>query len=95
MKWIASLNIGRRLEKNLSADAGTSFEHTDSESGLKADTWKFRLGINRRLGKYTRVRFSYTYANRDSNQVGDSYDENRLALTLNTSLSKLVKHADF
>ncbi len=95
LKWIVGLNIGRRLEKNLSVDARTSFEYIDSESGLRVDTWRFMFGINRRLGNYTRVRLSYTYANRDSNQKGDSYDENRLALTLNTSLSKLVKHADF
>ena len=95
LKWIVGLNIGRRLEKNLFVDARTSFEHTNSESGLEADTWKLRFGVSRKLGSYTHVRFSYTYANRDSNRVGDSYDENRLALTINTSLSKMVKHADF
>ncbi len=95
LEWEVGLTLSRQLARQLSVDARTSWYRTEDQGDFQADTWHLRLGVTRQLGLYTHLRFSYSHEQRDSNRPNDDYTENRLALTLNTSLSKLVKHADF
>ena len=83
----------RRLAKNFSLDLGLGWSRTEDETDFRADTWDARVAVNRKLGRYTTLRFSYTHAQRDSNRPDDDYRENRVALVLNTSLRKLLRQA--
>lgn len=83
----------RQLAKNFSLDLGLGWSRTEDETDFRADTWDARVAVNRKLGRYTTLRFSYTHAQRDSNRPDDDYRENRVALVLNTSLRKLLRQA--
>lgn len=95
LEWILGLRLSRQLGRQLSADARTSWERTETDDGFRADTWDLGFGVTRQLGPSTHLRFSYTHAQRDSNRPNDDYTENRFALVLNVPLTGLAKHAGF
>jgi uncharacterized protein (PEP-CTERM system associated) len=68
----------------VSADVGLNWNQQE-ESGTgnrESDTWRLQAGLNQRLGQKTNLRLNYIYTDRSSNQAGQSYEENKLALTL-------------
>lgn len=89
----AGATFSRRLARNLSAELGLHWTRVEDETNARADTWDFRFGVNKKLGQFTNLRLSYSFAQRDSNQPDDDYRENRVALVLNTSLRKLLRQA--
>jgi hypothetical protein len=46
-----------------------------------SDTWDLVLGADKKLGRNTTALFSYRFRDRQSDQFGDSYQENRFTLT--------------
>ena len=93
LEWRLRLTALRHVSRNLSADIWTSWHRVEDETDFRADTWQLGLGVTRQLGNYTRLRLGYVYANRDSNRANDSYQENRIAVILSTSMVGLAKQA--
>lgn len=76
--------LSRTLSGKLSGDIGLNWDEQE-ETGTgnrEIETWRLQAGISQRLGKKTNLRFNYSYTDRESNQSGQSYDENKLSLTL-------------
>jgi len=85
---VSSVGLGatfsRDLSGRLSGDVGLNWNQWD-ESGTgsrETESWRLNAGINQQLGKKTNLRFNYSYTDYESNQSGQSYDENKLSLTL-------------
>lgn len=78
------VSINRRLSGLLSANANLNWNETESTDVLssKSDTLRFGAGLTQQLGVGTNLLFNYTYAERNTDQIDQGYDENRLALTL-------------
>ncbi len=77
-------SLTRSLSGNVSGDVSLNWSQQE-ESGLgnrESDTWILQAGINRQLGQKTHLRFNYSFTDRSSNQTGQSYEENRLSLSL-------------
>ncbi|WP_260293777.1 TIGR03016 family PEP-CTERM system-associated outer membrane protein [Sedimenticola hydrogenitrophicus] len=77
-------SLSRTLSGKVSADVGLNWNQQE-ESGTgnrESDTWRLQAGLNQRLGQKTNLRLNYSYTDRSSNQAGQSYEENKLALTL-------------
>lgn len=81
-------SVSRRLSGKLSGDVSLRWNELD-ETGTgnrETDTWRLQAGLNQRLGQKTNLRFAYSFVDRESNQAGQSYEENRLSLTLTHTL---------
>lgn len=77
-------SLTRTLSGTLSGNISLNWDQQE-ESGTgnrENDIWRLQAGINRQLGQKTNLRFSYSLTDRDSNQAGQDYQENRLSLTL-------------
>lgn len=81
-------SISRQLSGKISGDVGLNWNESEEQGTAtsKSDTWKLSAGISQELGPKTNLRFNYSFTDRSSNQSGQSYEENRLSLTLNHSL---------
>lgn len=75
--------LSRTLSGQLSGDIGLSWlEQNESGTGNReTETWMVQAGLSQQLGETTNLRFSYRFIDRSSNQIGQSYEENQLALT--------------
>lgn len=78
--------ISRQLSANLSANAGLDWNRDEETSNTATDTWNMRLGFSRKLGPKSNIGVDYVYTERDSDQLNDSYDENRISLNLSIKL---------
>ena len=81
-----SADYRRELSRHLSGDLGVNWSDTDASSGAQAETWRYLIGLSRKLGKNTSVSARYSHIERDSTSTGDSSKENRLALTFSFDL---------
>lgn len=78
------VSLSRELSGKVSGDVSLDWNQQE-ESGTgnrESDIWRLQAGLNQRLGQKTRLRFNYIYTDRSSNQAGQSYEENKLTLTL-------------
>lgn len=78
--------ISRQLAANISANAGLDWNRSEETSNTSTDTWAMRLGFSRKLGPKSNIGVDYVYTERDSDQLNDSYDENRISLNLSVQL---------
>ncbi len=77
-------SLTRTLSGKVSGNVGLNWDQQE-ESGTgnrESDTWRFQAGLNQRLGQKTNLRYSYSFTDRSSNQTGQSYEENKISLTL-------------
>ncbi|MCW8889417.1 MAG: TIGR03016 family PEP-CTERM system-associated outer membrane protein [Sedimenticola sp.] len=81
-------NINRKLSGKISGDLGLNWNESEEKGTAtsQSDTWRLSAGISQELGPNTNLRFNYSFSDRSSNQSGQSYEENRLSLTLNHTL---------
>ncbi len=81
-------SINRKLSGKVSGDVGLNWNESEEKgtASTQSDTWRLSAGISQELGPKTNLRFNYSYTDRNSNQSTDSYEENRLSLTLNHTL---------
>ena len=89
---VSTMGLGATLRRTLSgtvsADISLNWDQQE-ESGTgnrESDIWRLQAGVNRQLGQKTNLRFNYSLTDRDSNQGGQDYQENRLSLILNHTL---------
>jgi uncharacterized protein (PEP-CTERM system associated) len=78
------VSLSRTLSGKVSADVGLNWNQQEERGtgNRESDTWRLQAGLNQRLGQKTNLRLNYIYTDRSSNQAGQSYEENKLALTL-------------
>ncbi|WP_186297697.1 TIGR03016 family PEP-CTERM system-associated outer membrane protein [Sedimenticola selenatireducens] len=81
-------SINRQLSGKISGDLGLNWSESEEKgtASTQSDTWRLSAGINQELGPKTNLRLNYSFTDRSSNQSGQSYEENRLSLTLNHTL---------
>jgi len=89
---VSTMGVGASLRRTLSGtvsgDISLNWDQQE-ESGTgnrESDIWRLQAGLNRQLGQKTNLRFNYSFTDRNSNQTGQSYEENRLSLILNHTL---------
>lgn len=81
-------SINRQLSGKISADLGLNWNESEEKgtANTQSDTWRLSAGVSQELGPKTNLRLNYSFTDRSSNQSTDSYEENRLSLTLNHTL---------
>jgi uncharacterized protein (PEP-CTERM system associated) len=77
-----NVRITRNISGRLSATAGLSLDRIKQNNGNKSDLWDLNLGLSRKLTERTTLDFKIVHAKRDSDTANDSYDENRIGLSL-------------
>ena len=93
-QWRLGASLTRQLGRQLSLRGIATWWRDEDQTGFRADTWEAGVRVIRGLGDHSNLVFSYTFAQRESNQIGDDYKENRIALVLTTTMVGLAKHAD-
>lgn len=84
--------FSRYLASNLRANLSLSYnERKGGESdlfgfGRDSDGWRAGLGFTRELGNHTSLNFGYRFAKQESDYAGNSYEENRIYVTLRYGL---------
>jgi uncharacterized protein (PEP-CTERM system associated) len=76
----------RNISGLLSASAGLSWDKIEQDDGSQSDLWDLNFGLNKKLSKKSTLSLNFSHAKRESDQVGDSYDENRVSLFLSHDL---------
>jgi len=79
------VTASRNLSGLLSANANINWSESESTGGASnsaSDTIRLGAGFTQQLGIKTNLGLNYSYTERNSDQAGQGYDENRLALTL-------------
>ncbi len=74
--------LKRDLSGLLSANAGLSWNRTEADDGSQSDRWNLRFGLKQKLGKKTSLSLNVAHTKRESDNAGDSYDENRVTLSI-------------
>ncbi|MET0106806.1 MAG: TIGR03016 family PEP-CTERM system-associated outer membrane protein [Sedimenticola sp.] len=77
------VNATRTLSGKLSANAGLTLRTQSQNSGNDADTITIALGVDHKLGQNSSFGLKYGISDRDSDQAGSSYTENRITASLN------------
>jgi len=80
------VTVDRSLSGLLSADAGLTWDSQTGADDSKSDVWRLNLGLNQKLGKKTSLSFDYIHTKRESDNAGDSYEEDRMTLSLQHAL---------
>jgi uncharacterized protein (PEP-CTERM system associated) len=82
------VSVNRQLSGKISGDLGLNWNESEETgtASTQSDTWRLSAGVNQELGPKTNLRLDYSFTDRSSNQSGQSYEENRLSLTLNHTL---------
>ncbi|GMT40580.1 MAG: hypothetical protein IEMM0001_1315 [bacterium] len=82
----AWVGIQRGLTRRYSVRSRLSWYGTEEkDTNVTSDTWRFLLSLTRPVGRKSGLSLSYSYADRKSDNPGDSYKENRVALFFNTN----------
>ncbi len=74
--------ITRDISGQLSATAGLSLDRIEQSDGSQSDVWNLNLGLSRKLTERTTLNLNVVHAKRESDSANDSYDENRIGLSL-------------
>ena len=78
-----SVNASRKLVKNISLNAGYTFDHRERGSdGIQIDTDFYTLGLTRQLSNRCSLSLNYTYSDRSSDTANDDFNQNRLSLLI-------------
>lgn len=80
------ISADRKLSSDLSVDSRVSWQSQEDGAGLKFDTFHISFGLSRQLGENTDVELRYSYSERDSDRLNDTYDENRISLQFSLAL---------
>ena len=82
----AWVQVQRGLNRTYSARTRLSWSGTEEkDDNSNTETWRFLLGLSRPFGSKSGLSFQYTFADRESDTLGDSYRENRVSLFINTN----------
>ena len=77
------ITLSRQLSRVMSADTSVNWHREEEdEENSSSNTWYFRMGLSRELNPKSSLRLAYTHADRDSDQVDDSYEENRIDFSI-------------
>ncbi|MCP4127901.1 MAG: TIGR03016 family PEP-CTERM system-associated outer membrane protein, partial [Gammaproteobacteria bacterium] len=74
--------LKRDLSGLLSANASLSWNRTEEDDSSQSDRWNLRFGLKQKLGKKTSLSLDVAHTKRESDNAGDSYDENRVTLSI-------------
>ena len=86
----SGISLNRRLTKLMSSNLSFDWRREKDEDDFDTDTWRFRVNLSRELSPGSNLRFGYSHIKRDSDLPDEDYDENRLTLTLNIDLLRLL-----
>jgi uncharacterized protein (PEP-CTERM system associated) len=78
--------LDRTLDEKTSAHANVRWQHSEAVSGEEADIATLGVGVSRKLGPRTNLRLDYQRTERDSDVADDSFDENKVMLSLDFDL---------
>ncbi|MET0087471.1 MAG: TIGR03016 family PEP-CTERM system-associated outer membrane protein [Sedimenticola sp.] len=76
------IDATRSLTGKLSANASLTLRELSQNSSSDADIVGISLGVDRKLGQNSSVGLKYRITDRDSDQAGSSYTENRITASL-------------
>ncbi len=81
------VTVSRNLSGLLSANANINWNESESTgvTNQASETLRLGAGLTQQLGVETSLLLNYTHTESNSDQAGQGYDENRLALTLTHS----------
>lgn len=74
--------VKRDLSGQLSATAGLSLDRIEQDGGSQSDLWNLNFGLSQKLSGKTTLNLNVVHAKRDSDSANESYDENRIGLSL-------------
>ncbi|MBR9912433.1 MAG: TIGR03016 family PEP-CTERM system-associated outer membrane protein [Gammaproteobacteria bacterium] len=84
------INADRSLASNLNLNGLINFEEQRADSGSSlgenSDTWRYSLGVTKGLGVNTNLALNLTHTNRNSEDDGETYKENRVTVSLTMNL---------
>ncbi len=84
------INAGRNLARNVNLNGRISFEEQQADKasilGNNSDTWRYNLGLSKGLGVNTNLAVNFTHTNRESEDGGEVYKENRIVVSLTMNL---------
>ncbi len=79
-------SASRRLSSVLDMDLGYVLSRQQREGNDDAITSEYSAGLARKLGKDSRLKFTYRFIDRESDDLTNDYQENRLQLSFTTTL---------
>ncbi|WP_028471260.1 TIGR03016 family PEP-CTERM system-associated outer membrane protein [Neptunomonas japonica] len=81
-----SASASRRLSSVLDMDLGYVLSRQQRDGDEDAITSEYSAGVARKLGKDSRLKLTYRFIDRESDDLTNDYQENRLQLSFTTSL---------
>lgn len=81
-----NVSVNRRLSSILAVDAGYSLSQQQRDGNDDALTTEYNLGLTRKIGVDSNLRFTYRLTDRESDDLTNDYQENRLQLSFTTNL---------
>lgn len=78
----ADVSVTRNITGLLSATAGIGWNRVEQDDGTQSDRLNLNFGVNQKLSEKTSLSLNFAHAKRDSDTANDSYDENRVTLSL-------------
>lgn len=81
-----NVSLQRSLSSLLEANVGYSVSQQRREGTEDAVTSDYSLGVTRKVSKDSNLRFTYRFIDRESQDLSNDYQENRLQLSFTTSL---------
>ncbi|BBB28747.1 TIGR03016 family PEP-CTERM system-associated outer membrane protein [Neptunomonas japonica] len=79
-------SASRRLSSVLDVDLGYVLSRQQRDGDEDAITSEYSAGLARKLGKDSRLKLTYRFIDRESDDLTNDYQENRLQLSFTTSL---------
>ena len=79
-----TISGNRRLGSRYDGKAVVTWQQIDSSVGNDSETYQFRVGADRTLGRYSSIGLEFSHYHQD-NETTDSITENRITATFSTS----------
>jgi uncharacterized protein (PEP-CTERM system associated) len=80
------LSMNRSISRKLVGNAGYSLSQQSREGSADALTTEYSLGVTRKLSAKSNLVFTYRFIDRESEDLNNDYQENRLQLSFSTKL---------
>lgn len=81
-----NISLNRRLSRVLEADVGYSLSQQSRTGNADAVTSEYNVGLTSQIGVDSNLSFTYRLIDRESQDLSNDYQENRLQLSFTTSL---------
>ena len=80
------ISMNRTISRKLVADVGYSLSQQQREGSVDAITAQYSLGVTRKLSADSNLVLTYSLIDRESDDLNNDYQENRLQLSFSTKL---------